>query len=188
MKSPSFLVRRAVRDLRVGVLATRVVAATAARRLLHGPKRPQWSVRFEVVNEVIRAVVALGHREMTLEPQREVPLRPLSRGVLRKLSWRRGTLAGMPTEEHTPRDWKPSDLVWLHLHGGAYAMGSPASHRWIAARIALSTGARCILPEYRKAPECPYPAAIDDVLRAYQALLADGVSPSNLVLGGDSAG
>lgn len=188
MASRTLPLRRAVRDLQVGALASRIIAKTALRRLLRGPKHPTWNLQFELTNEVVRAVVEHGHRQTPLDLQREIPARALSRQMLRKLAWDTGTLAGLPMERHTPRTWQVGDPVWLHIHGGAYALGSPATHRWIAARIALKSGARVILPEYRKAPEYPYPAAIDDVLRAYQALLAEGVAPSRLFVGGDSAG
>ena len=78
--------------------------------------------------------------------------------------------------------------VLLHLHGGAYVRGSMASHGELVARMARACGARGLLPAYRLAPEHPYPAALDDALAVYRALLADGVDPAALILSGDSAG
>jgi acetyl esterase/lipase len=172
----------------VVLLVVWVVVATTVRRLVRGPKHPTWSYRIELVTEVVRAVMLLGHRYMAIDLRRQMPTLPLSAGLRRRLDWQRGSIAGLPMEQHTPNAWQPGGLVWLHLHGGAYSMCSPATHRGLAARIALGTGARCIVLDYRKAPEHPYPAAIDDAFAAYGALLAEGVDPSAILLGGDSAG
>jgi monoterpene epsilon-lactone hydrolase len=76
----------------------------------------------------------------------------------------------------------------LHFHAGGYLIGSPASHRDLAARIARAAGARVFLADYRLAPENPFPAAWEDGIAAYRGMLADGVDPADLVVSGDSAG
>lgn len=78
--------------------------------------------------------------------------------------------------------------VLLYLHGGAYLMGSPRTHRAMAARLAAESGLAAILPRYRLAPEHPFPAAFDDALTAYHALLARGYPAARIALAGDSAG
>ena len=81
------------------------------------------------------------------------------------------------------------DAVLLYLHGGGYQLGSTASHRELAARLARSTGVRALAVDYRLAPEHPFPAAIDDALFAYRWLLDEqGLPPASVVLAGDSAG
>lgn len=80
------------------------------------------------------------------------------------------------------------DSVILYFHGGGYMMGSPRSHGEMTARIARAAGARLFSTEYRLAPEHVFPAALEDALAAYRGLLADGVDPTCLVAGGDSAG
>jgi monoterpene epsilon-lactone hydrolase len=81
-----------------------------------------------------------------------------------------------------------ADRVVLYLHGGGYVMGSLATHRKLAGDISRAADARVLLLDYRLAPEHPYPAAIDDAVRAYQWLLDDGVEPGAVAVGGDSAG
>lgn len=76
----------------------------------------------------------------------------------------------------------------LYLHGGAYVVGSPATHRAFVAPFARALGATAWVLDYRLAPEHPYPAAVDDALAAYRALLAGGVAPERLVVAGESAG
>ncbi len=76
----------------------------------------------------------------------------------------------------------------LYLHGGAFCLGSPDTHRSITTRLALAAGAEVAVPDYRLAPEHPYPAALDDARACYVALLERGVAPERIVLAGDSAG
>jgi acetyl esterase/lipase len=81
-----------------------------------------------------------------------------------------------------------SDPLLLYLHGGGYRIGSAFAWRAYASRLAAACRARVWLVDYRLAPEHPFPAAIDDVLRAYRALLAAGEDPARVALAGDSAG
>ncbi|MEV6608504.1 alpha/beta hydrolase fold domain-containing protein [Kutzneria sp. NPDC051319] len=76
----------------------------------------------------------------------------------------------------------------LHLHGGGYISGSAFGYRPLAGALAAATGATVLLPDYRLAPEHPFPAALDDAFRAYQWLLDQGTDPSDLAISGDSAG
>ena len=78
--------------------------------------------------------------------------------------------------------------VVLYLHGGGYVIGSPRSHRHLAAAIASAAAASALLLDYRLAPEHPYPAAVDDATAAYRWLLDQGIAPQHLVIAGDSAG
>ena len=92
-----------------------------------------------------------------------------------------------------PAEWlRPprvrSDTVVLYLHGGGYVIGSPRSHRHLAAAIARAASAQALSLDYRLAPEHPFPAALDDAVAAYQWLLGQGVTPGRVVLAGDSAG
>src|SRR5436309_7522900 len=92
-----------------------------------------------------------------------------------------------------PAEWlaPPSaraDIVVLYLHGGGYVIGSPRSHRHLAAAIARSAGTRALLLDYRLAPEHPFPAALEDSVAAYQWLLGQGIAPERVVVAGDSAG
>lgn len=80
------------------------------------------------------------------------------------------------------------DKVLLYLHGGGYTLGSCKSHRDIAARLSLASGAKVLLPEYRLAPEHVYPAAVEDATKVYYWLLKQGYQAGSIAIGGDSAG
>lgn len=76
----------------------------------------------------------------------------------------------------------------LHLHGGGYVAGSPRTHRAMLGRLSRLAGLEVFAPDYRLAPEHPYPAALEDAEAAFAGLLAQGYAPGQIALGGDSAG
>ncbi len=96
-------------------------------------------------------------------------------------------IGGIPGERLTAKDARPGTAI-LYLHGGGYAIGSPRSHRHLAADLARAARTMVLLPDYRLAPEHPYPAAVDDALAAYRHLLDSGIAANRIVIGGDSAG
>lgn len=75
----------------------------------------------------------------------------------------------------------------LHLHGGGYVFAPTMTDNLIAA-VARAIGGQAFVPDYRLAPEHPFPCQLDDALRSYQWLVAQAGSPSRVVLTGDSAG
>lgn len=77
--------------------------------------------------------------------------------------------------------------VLLYLHGGGYFACSPRSHRPITTFFAQH-GFRVFVPDYRLAPEHPFPAAVEDAEAVYVALLASGIAPGQIAVAGDSAG
>ena len=97
-----------------------------------------------------------------------------------------GALAGVPALKVSGPGAHENRLL-LYFHGGGYVMGSPATHKAMLARLSALTGCVAWLPDYRKAPEHPFPGAIEDALAVYAALCADGPA-GRIVLGGDSAG
>lgn len=96
-------------------------------------------------------------------------------------------LAGIPTRKLVPKNAHEARHV-LYLHGGAYVEGSPKSHTALAGQVAHAAGATTWLIDYRLAPEHPYPAAVEDALAAYRALLDAGIAAGRLTIAGDSAG
>jgi epsilon-lactone hydrolase len=80
------------------------------------------------------------------------------------------------------------DNVILYLHGGGYNICSPNTHRETAAHIANASNAKVLLPDYRLAPEHPFPSALQDATEAYRWLLRSGFKSGQIALAGDSAG
>lgn len=145
------------------------------------------SIRARAVRALIRAgtrsvpTMSIEERRARIEritrrttPPRGTLVRPLDRGAVRG-EWVSGPNAR-------------ADRVVLYLHGGAFCVGSPASHRNLVARIARSARARALSLDYRLAPEHPFPAALQDTLAAYNWLLGLGIAPERVVIAGDSAG
>ncbi|MEV5510623.1 alpha/beta hydrolase [Streptomyces orinoci] len=76
----------------------------------------------------------------------------------------------------------------LYFHGGGFVFGSPETALSLTGHLVARTGLGAYSPDYRLAPEHPFPAAIEDALSAYRALLDSGLDPSAIVFAGDSAG
>ncbi|MDH3363472.1 MAG: alpha/beta hydrolase [Gammaproteobacteria bacterium] len=97
------------------------------------------------------------------------------------------TVNGLYAEWLRPKA-APEGKVLLYLHGGAYLVGSCRTHRQLVSHIARAAGINALVPEYRLAPENPFPAAIEDAVGVYRSLLAGGFKPSDIFIAGDSAG
>jgi len=99
----------------------------------------------------------------------------------------RAALGGVPTAEITVDRIEPRHVV-LYFHGGVYVIGDAFLAAELASQVGRRTHAKVISVDYRLAPEHPYPAAVDDALAAYEALLHDGIDPSDIAFAGESAG
>jgi len=90
---------------------------------------------------------------------------------------------GVPARLYVPDD---AAGALLYLHGGGFAMGDLVTHDGFARRLAVRTGWAVLLPDYRRSPEHPWPAAVDDAAAASDWLAGQGLAPLAVV--GDSAG
>ncbi len=93
----------------------------------------------------------------------------------------------VPAEWVIPRG-APTDRALLYIHGGAWFMGSPRSHRGMLSYISYESGVPALSIDYRLAPEYPFPAGLEDCVTAYTWLLDRGIAPHKIVVAGDSAG
>jgi len=103
------------------------------------------------------------------------------------IDFRTASVGGIPGEWATAPDLPATAPVLLYLHGGGYFACSPQTHRPITGFYAKA-GFRVFVPDYRLAPEHPFPAALNDATAAYQGLLAEGHDASRIAVSGDSAG
>jgi acetyl esterase/lipase len=95
--------------------------------------------------------------------------------------------AGLRAVWLSPSGAEPGRVV-LYLHGGGYVTSGIDSYHMLCGLLAHTLQMKILLPEYRLAPEHPFPAALDDALAAYRWLLAEGYQPSDILVAGDSAG
>ncbi|MEO3473539.1 alpha/beta hydrolase [Roseomonas sp. CAU 1739] len=137
----------------------------AVRALLGGRPRPiGWAERRSRIEEVAAADA----------PPAEIAFIPT-------------TIAGIAAE-WSEAPGVDARRVLLFLHGGGYCSGSIVSHRTMASRAGQAGGMRALALQYRLAPEHPFPAALDDARAAFEALVAQGIAPADIAVGGDSAG
>jgi acetyl esterase/lipase len=110
-------------------------------------------------------------------------LMPARRGVVRP----RENVGGIVVERVEPRDDAAHGII-LYLHGGAFCLGSAWTHRSISSHLATASRMPVCVPNYRLAPEHPFPHALEDALAVHRNLIERGHAPDSIVLGGDSAG
>lgn len=164
-----------------------ILAQVAARRLAGRPIVPEWTPIFEHATLFWRAqfnhAFALGDiaegrayfDSFYFAPDRlpAVDIRPAR--------------AGEPRGDWFIPHRRRSEATMLYFHGGGYSFYAAVSRQFIA-MLAETLGVAIFAPDYRLTPEYPHPAQIDDGLAAYRFLLARGIAPGRLVVGGDSAG
>jgi epsilon-lactone hydrolase len=147
------------------------------------------SFRSRIIQRIMRDSKAALIGDLPVEVRR----RRLDAAARRAIRVPRSVCLQSVSANGVPSDWlEPDNVVTgraiLYLHGGAYVICSPSTHRGLAGNISHASQANLLLIDYRLAPEHPFPAALDDALAAYQWLLGKGFSPEHIAIGGDSAG
>ncbi|RMJ04099.1 putative acetyl-hydrolase LipR precursor [Marinobacter litoralis] len=134
-----------------------------------------------------RLVRPLLSNGVSLELQRKL-IRQAYRTSLppRSVRFTSDTLGQVPVLRGLPNTRSTGTIVYLH--GGGYILGSAATHKGIAGHLAKLTGCEVIIPDYRLAPEHPYPAAPDDAEAVFQAVIREGKPAERIAIAGDSAG
>jgi len=136
-----------------------------------------WVCKWTIKRPLVRSPTAVTIRKVFNAPKPAVPP---------GCTAREETIGGIRGESMIA-DGVPPIGTMLYLHGGAFVACSPLTHRPFASWFAKQ-GFRVFTPDYRLAPEHRFPAALEDCVVAYRALLASGVDPKKLVVAGDSAG
>ena len=164
--------------------AVRATAVGLWRGTLRPLARPSWTRRQAILVEFIRAY--LEQLQGRSGPDQQRLTSGLPQRLPRDLGTREAPLAGRPALWLTPTAGHERTL--LHFHGGGYVIGAPQDALPYLSRIVREGGVRVVSVDYRLAPQHPFPAALDDACAAVHALVADGVPPEHLFIGGDSAG
>lgn len=105
--------------------------------------------------------------DMPIETYRKASKQPLFEPMPRGINWEEREINGITGEWVTPRNFT-AEHVLLYLHGGGYVLSTPHVHRVLVGRLAQAIGCQAFMPDYRLAPEYPFPAAIDDVVISYK--------------------
>jgi epsilon-lactone hydrolase len=147
-----------------------------------------------MTSEAMAAILSLGHGHALPDSDRVEDRRaiveatlagPLAPGTVADDA----PLAGRPASWVRPVGTSTTDgPIVLYLHGGAFEVGSPAAYEAFCSNLALRLDATVVAPDYRLAPEHPFPAAVEDSFAAYLELLDQGRPASTIALIGDSAG
>jgi monoterpene epsilon-lactone hydrolase len=154
-----------------------------ARRARRGPRVPPAIMRLgmrQVGRRCLDPALPWPVQRSRLDQVTTVSLLP------RRTTVTEQTIAGLRAEVVSCRA-PGSRLTVIHFHGGGYCLGSARMARSWAAHLSAQTGCRVIVPEYRLAPEHPYPAALQDA-RAVITALSGEADPGPVVVSGDSAG
>jgi acetyl esterase/lipase len=157
-------------------------------RLRRGPLVASWSFPFETMVRYLRLDWDETAAWDLARMRADSDARPYPRKLARRVPVRDEMLGGVPVRWFEP-EGAPSDRAILFFHGGSYIYGSArTSHAELVAGLALLSGRRVVAPDYRLAPEHPFPAQIDDAVAVLSALEEGGLAASRIVAAGDSAG
>lgn len=191
-KAPPSVAAFAVAGL-TAQLAT-ALASVPFRRPWSGPAGRLHNVGMSVTRTVLRAFI--GHAtsmpmpefrsvEILIDAICRLALPPFVKGL--GVAVVETELGGVPALEYRPRSDASHGTV-LYLHGGGFIGTSPSMYAILTGWIARETACRVVVPDYRLAPEFPYPASLLDAAAVYEATLAGGVPPARLFCAGDSGG
>jgi acetyl esterase/lipase len=186
-----------VAALAVAGLAAQLATALASvpfRRPWKGPAGRLHNVGLSVTRTVLRAFIGYATSlpipefrsvELLIDDLCRVALPPFLRGL--GVAVGDAELGGVPGLEYRPRGDAARGTI-LYLHGGGFIGTSPSMYATFTGWIAHETGCRVVVPDYRLAPEFPFPASVLDALSVYEAILAAGVPAGRLFVSGDSGG
>jgi epsilon-lactone hydrolase len=163
--------RKVISELEGAVAATQSVGGELARRVAQLYRPLVELTQGDADLHQVRAAYETLHAEFSPPP--EIAVRPVNAG-------------GVASLFLTPEPELPPSV--LYLHGGGYMLGSAFGYRPLAGALAAAAQAGALVPEYRLAPEHPFPAALDDALLAYRWLIEQNASPQAVTLAGDSSG
>lgn len=175
---------------RVRAVATisQAIARATARRSSHGPRLPHWNWTFEIGTEILRDHVrnAFLMKDVAIA-RRYLETVLMDSALVSKVKCQDVTAGAICGTWFYPEN-AVAGRTLLYLHGGGYSFYPKLAYRGFLSVIAHATRCAMFVPEYRLAPEYPFPAQLEDALHAYRFICGSGISPEQLSIGGDSAG
>ncbi len=146
------------------------------------------SLQSYVFRFVMKRMTSLLGTQNSIEGWRKLSAKgPQRLGLPKGINLQPVKMDGVPCEWLTPPNGEGSKTI-LYLHGGGWILGWYSPHRRMVGCLAKACRVRALAVDYRLAPECPFPAALEDCLTAYRGLLKNGVKPGDIIIAGDSAG
>lgn len=150
-----------------------------------------------IISHIMSSIVVKHMMKPQCDPEKNSieQIRQKTRALLSSTKLPKGTVIQKTDINGLPAEWIKAGNVSadnlktiLYFHSGGFCLEYSNAHREFASRVSSVSRVRVLAIDYRLAPENQYPAANEDCLKAYQWLLEKGVSPENIVIGGDSAG
>jgi acetyl esterase/lipase len=139
------------------------------------------------VKPIMGSKLPVGFQRKWLEWLSSIP--PVSTAIPKEVIVTRQSMGHIQSEKVSYTKTKElSGKVILYLHGGAFYLGSAKTHRSITSHLSKITGFPVFAPEYRLAPEHPFPAALDDAMACFHWLIEEGIAAKDIIIAGDSAG
>ncbi len=178
---------------KVGFDLARHLAEVPLQRPWDGPAHPATNMLRNVVRTTVRSVMSTAMAMDTPELRSLEIVLDDAAGLVLPPPWRRDVrvreaeVGGVPGEWIEPDDERPRGVL-VYFHGGGYLATTPRMYLGFASHVADTARCRVFIPDYRLAPEFPYPAALEDALAVYDAVLADGWSADDILIAGDSGG
>jgi len=181
------VMKRLAYRIRVAVAGVWAACRCLLRRARQGPTLPSWTVSEELFVAVSRAMATASARNIEFMAPRGSGLRiPLDAASRDALIVEEVDLGGVRAERYLPK--ASSSGTILYFHGGGFVSGGVGLERRPAAANAIASNCDTFSIDYRLAPKHPYPAALNDAIAAYTAVVARGADPATTVLFGASAG
>jgi acetyl esterase/lipase len=176
---------------RLWLLVSLAIARRIFKRLLLGPTLPSWTWRTDIAVAVARTAIGFAATVPDDPIITQFGLRikaPVPAVLGRSVRVSSSNLGSRDADRYIRLGATTDSATILYFHGGGYVFGNPGTHRQHLARLVHATGTTAIAPRYRLAPKHKYPAALDDAVDAYRALIASGTDPAHVMVSGDSAG
>jgi len=170
------------------------LAGLPFRRPFDGPDTPLRNLGMNVMREAMRTfmgyavtlrVPELRALEWVLDQACRMVMPPLV--ALQHVVAEEAVVGGVPGTWYRRRDGERVGTI-LYLHGGGYLATTPRMYAFFTSALASAAACDTFVPDYRLAPEFPFPAPLDDALAVYDGLLTEGCSAGELILAGDSGG
>jgi len=162
--------------------------ATIWGRLVGRPRHTNWPFVFELLVRYLRLDWDETASWDDKKLRADLDARPYPNKYTKKVKIVASSLGGIAAWTYVPPNRVEGGCV-LYLHGGSYVYGSAkTTHAELIARIAVETGIEVVGLDFRLAPEHPYPAQLEDAIRAFDALVSTGMPAQQIVIAGDSSG